>query len=505
MVINELKELILNTINNINSKEKLSSLLDFMGKGNIYYLSLDNILAVYAQNSSASTVFSFNMWKKYGRYPNGNTGIAVFKKTIAGNNFSNTISDYMYDISGTKGKDYNLWSLTADMADRLMNYYYESQIGSSEFGDDFYKYMRSIFYKKISSYSISVDNSLMFSEDIRKKYELHNFIADCCAKVFIKRIGLPYKLSAESFDTFNTFIIKKGALDTDLFSHCLSAVQGISCNELEFVNAFILNEMKLDEERRSKNELYDDRKRVGSSHSEIRENDGAGSQGISGRGRGDNRVSRSESGDFVRSQREKNTDFSKGGVSPVFGEGEGRRADSNYSEGVRGRDFIQTSGKIIDNVEYVAVFKSKTNEKFNNIDGMNSDDIENMVVDYVNEKIIEYKIDVIINGVAVVGSRCRGLEHNKSDLDVVIEYTGMIREDDMFNMLHREEFSIGDIIVDINPITKDVTGTLSDYLKDVELYLEEKVHKESVSSPKENVLPQEQNNINMISRRRKIC
>lgn len=531
MVINELKELVLNTINNINSKEKLSSFLDFMGKGNIYYLSLDNILAVYAQNSSASAVFSFNMWKKYGRYPNGNTGIAVFKKTIAGNNFSNNISDYMYDISGTKGKDYNLWSLTADMADRLMNYYYESQIGSSEFGDDFYKYMHSIFYKKISSYSISVDNSLMFSEDIRKRYELHNFIADCCAKVFIKRIGLPYKLSAESSDTFNNFIMKNGVLDTDLLTHCLSAVQGISCNELEFVNAFILNEMKLDEERRSKDEQNNDRKRVGSSHSEIREHDGAGSQGISGRGRGDNRVSRSESGDFVWSQREKNTEFSKGGVSredvsdgigqqsgefrkdqstgsngyisqdnhgiegkggsvesPVFGEGEGRRADSSYSEGVRGRDFIQTSGRIIDNAEYVAVFKSKTKEKFNNIDGMNSDDIENMVVDYVNEKITEYKIDAIINGVAVVGSRCRGLEHNKSDLDVVIEYTGMIREDDMFNMLHSEEFSIGNIIVDINPITKDVTGTLSDYLKDVESYLEEKVHKESVPSPKENVL-----------------
>lgn len=521
MVINELKELVLNTINNINSKEKLSSFLDFMGKGNIYYLSLDNILAVYAQNSSASAVFSFNMWKKYGRYPNGNTGIAVFKKTIAGNNFSNNISDYMYDISGTKGKDYNLWSLTADMADRLMNYYYESQIGSSEFGDDFYKYMHSIFYKKISSYSISVDNSLMFSEDIRKRYELHNFIADCCAKVFIKRIGLPYKLSAESSDTFNNFIMKNGVLDTDLLTHCLSAVQGISCNELEFVNAFILNEMKLDEERRSKDEQNNDRKRVGSSHSEIREHDGAGSQGISGRGRGDNRVSRSESGDFVWSQREKNTEFSKGGVSredvsdgigqqsgefrkdqstgsngyisqdnhgiegkggsvesPVFGEGEGRRADSSYSEGVRGRDFIQTSGRIIDNAEYVAVFKYKTKEKFNNIDGMNSDDIENMVVDYVNEKITEYKIDAIINGVAVVGSRCRGLEHNKSDLDVVIEYTGMIREDDMFNMLHSEEFSIGNIIVDINPITKDVTGTLSDYLKDVESYLEEKVHKD---------------------------
>lgn len=531
MVINELKELVLNTINNINSKEKLSSFLDFMGKGNIYYLSLDNILAVYAQNSSASAVFSFNMWKKYGRYPNGNTGIAVFKKTIAGNNFSNNISDYMYDISGTKGKDYNLWSLTADMADRLMNYYYESQIGSSEFGDDFYKYMHSIFYKKISSYSISVDNSLMFSEDIRKRYELHNFIADCCAKVFIKRIGLPYKLSAESSDTFNNFIMKNGVLDTDLLTHCLSAVQGISCNELEFVNAFILNEMKLDEERRSKDEQNNDRKRVGSSHSEIREHDGAGSQGISGRGRGDNRVSRSESGDFVWSQREKNTEFSKGGVSredvsdgigqqsgefrkdqstgsngyisqdnhgiegkggsvesPVFGEGEGRRADSSYSEGVRGRDFIQTSGRIIDNAEYVAVFKYKTKEKFNNIDGMNSDDIENMVVDYVNEKITEYKIDAIINGVAVVGSRCRGLEHNKSDLDVVIEYTGMIREDDMFNMLHSEEFSIGNIIVDINPITKDVTGTLSDYLKDVESYLEEKVHKESVPSLKENGL-----------------
>ena len=40
------------------------------------------------------------------------------------------------------------------------------------------------------------------------------------------------------------------------------------------------------------------------------------------------------------------------------------------------------------------------------------------------------------------GSRCRGIEKTGSDLDVVVDYKGTIREDDFFNILHEGGFAI---------------------------------------------------------------
>ena len=59
-------------------------------------------------------------------------------------------------------------------------------------------------------------------------------------------------------------------------------------------------------------------------------------------------------------------------------------------------------------------------------------------------------------------SRCRGLEGSHSDLDVVVELSGNEREDDLFDLLHEDDFSIGGVKVDINPITKNKTGTLEE-------------------------------------------
>lgn len=66
------------------------------------------------------------------------------------------------------------------------------------------------------------------------------------------------------------------------------------------------------------------------------------------------------------------------------------------------------------------------------------------------------------------GSRCRGIEKTGSNLDVVVDYKGSIREDDFFNMLHEDEFTIAGIAVDINPITEDKTGPLEKYLESAE-------------------------------------
>ena len=128
----------------------------------------------------------------------------------------------------------------------------------------------------------------------------------------------------------------------------------------------------------------------------------------------------------------------------------------------------------------VMEFKAKTEDYFQPINGMSAIEIAELVEDYVATKLAEYDFDAEVRGVVISGSRCRGLEGKHSDLDVVVEYIGDEREDDMFNLLHEDRFSIGGVKVDINPINEYRTGTLEEYLPGVEKYLEEKRQKVSV-------------------------
>ena len=120
----------------------------------------------------------------------------------------------------------------------------------------------------------------------------------------------------------------------------------------------------------------------------------------------------------------------------------------------------------------VADFRAKTGELFHDISEMNPEEIEETVKCHVQAKIEEYDIDATIVDVAVTGSRCRGLEHEGSDLDVVVELSTAEREDDLFNAFNEDGLHIGDVKVDINPITAQRTGTLESYLPQVEEYLE---------------------------------
>ena len=117
------------------------------------------------------------------------------------------------------------------------------------------------------------------------------------------------------------------------------------------------------------------------------------------------------------------------------------------------------------------------NKQFDEIE-----DIEKTVYAYVQSQIDEYGLDAEIVDVVVSGSRCRGIEKENSDLDVVVEYTGSTREDDLFNMLHEDSIYIAGIQVDINPITEGKTGTLETYLPEVETYLQEKAQQEQINN-----------------------
>lgn len=132
--------------------------------------------------------------------------------------------------------------------------------------------------------------------------------------------------------------------------------------------------------------------------------------------------------------------------------------------------------------DVIADFRAKTEELFHSLDGQSADDIEKTVYAYVQSQIDEYGLDAQIVDVVVSGSRCRGIEQENSDLDVVVEYTGSTREDDFFNMLHEDSIYIAGIQVDINPITEGRTGTLETYLPEVETYLQEKAQQEQINN-----------------------
>lgn len=126
----------------------------------------------------------------------------------------------------------------------------------------------------------------------------------------------------------------------------------------------------------------------------------------------------------------------------------------------------QAQGNVVEN------FKAKTKELFHEISEMNPSEIEETVKYHVQAQLDEAGIDAKIVDVAVTGSRCRGLEQEGSDLDVVVELSTSEREDILFDTLNGNALHIGGVRVDINPITAQKTGTLETYLPQVEDYLE---------------------------------
>ena len=117
-------------------------------------------------------------------------------------------------------------------------------------------------------------------------------------------------------------------------------------------------------------------------------------------------------------------------------------------------------------------FRAETEKYFHKIDGMGASEIEQTVREYIVQKLAEWGVDAELLGLSVIGSRCRGIEHDGSDLDIVAEYRGDIREDDLFSILHEDGLQIGGIEVDINPIKEAKTGTLASYLTKAQEYMD---------------------------------
>lgn len=125
--------------------------------------------------------------------------------------------------------------------------------------------------------------------------------------------------------------------------------------------------------------------------------------------------------------------------------------------------------------QVVSRFREKTKQYFRPIEGMTADRIEEDVREYIQMKIRKYHLPIQIREVMVYGSRSRGTEKADSDLDILFEYAGAWREDDIFNLLHEDDFCIGEVKVDINPVTEEISGDFSERLIRAEEYMEQEL------------------------------
>lgn len=83
-------------------------------------------------------------------------------------------------------------------------------------------------------------------------------------------------------------------------------------------------------------------------------------------------------------------------------------------------------------------------------ESVNYNELEGDIQDYCEDLLFD--MDVYIDEIWLHGSRIRGNAREDSDLDAVMFYYGTEREDNLFNILHEESFTLDGVEVDINPV-----------------------------------------------------
>ncbi len=133
----------------------------------------------------------------------------------------------------------------------------------------------------------------------------------------------------------------------------------------------------------------------------------------------------------------------------------------------------------------------KGSDNIGNVQGLedySAEELKEIAREYIEDVIAESGFDAEVVDLAIYGSRRRGDGRDDSDLDIVVEYSGNAREDDLFNALNDAEtqLEIDGVKVDINPITKSKSGTLGEFMERAREYDEGNESNESNGSTKES-------------------
>ena len=155
---------------------------------------------------------------------------------------------------------------------------------------------------------------------------------------------------------------------------------------------------------------------------------------------------------------------SDGKKTPFYVDSFGFQKLENFFE----ERFVRTEAE----KKIISDFREKTQKYFRPVDGRKAEEIENNVREYLHKKVREQDLPIQFGEVLLYGSRSRGTEKQTSDLDVLVEYEGTSREDDLFNLFYEDDFCIGGCKVDINPIKEEKSGSLTAFLQQAAYFME---------------------------------
>ncbi len=134
--------------------------------------------------------------------------------------------------------------------------------------------------------------------------------------------------------------------------------------------------------------------------------------------------------------------------------------------------------------EETLTLTSQISMREESLNGQSRHDIEESVLCHAQAEIDEMGLEgeVKLLAARVFGSRAReGLYKEDSDVDVVLSYSGDIREDTFFNILNESGMQIAGLPIDINPISLEKTGNLREYMKNAEEYLDSKMEEKEAT------------------------
>lgn len=102
-------------------------------------------------------------------------------------------------------------------------------------------------------------------------------------------------------------------------------------------------------------------------------------------------------------------------------------------------------------MHFIRTIKSEKEYNLNGEMWYASDIIEAVKADIQNI-IDENTLPVEIEDIEIIGSYTRGENTPESDLDVLVQYSGDLSDDDFFNIIIEENLSLCGVKIDINPI-----------------------------------------------------
>ena len=124
--------------------------------------------------------------------------------------------------------------------------------------------------------------------------------------------------------------------------------------------------------------------------------------------------------------------------------------------------------------KYISDFKARTQDRFHQLGGMQTEDIELAVLGHIKSLLDDYNIHADITDVVIVGDRCRGLEQNGENLEVLMEYDGAVSASDLDSILQEDPLVIGNAGVEVHPVSREERETMVSRLTEIEKDLQRK-------------------------------